>query len=206
MSHSRLSDHAPARSTDTRQRLLDSAARVLSTQPTASLDQLARAAGVGRATLHRHFASREALLREAARDGLRGLGAALAALDLAKLPPPAALRALVDTLVPHGQRLHFLVVTPELHGDARLLQLEARVDARLAALFEGFTRVGLLRADVPAAWLFAALEALLYAAWSAVARGEVAAQDAPRLLFETLLRGFGTARVRAAAGARRARS
>jgi AcrR family transcriptional regulator len=197
MRHSRLKQQEAHELPDTRQRLIDSTARVLSGEPSASLARLARAAGVGRATLHRHFASREALLRAAAHDGLRRLDAALAALDPKRRPAAAGLEALVDTLVPHGQRLHFLLVTPELRGDARLRRLEARIDARLAQHFEAFTQAGLLRADVPQAWLFAALEALLYAAWSAVARGELAAREAPGLLHETLLRGFGTANARA---------
>ncbi|MEV4256927.1 helix-turn-helix domain-containing protein, partial [Spirillospora sp. NPDC049652] len=43
--------------------ILGAATRHLNAEPTASMAQLAEAAGVSRATLHRHFASREDLLR-----------------------------------------------------------------------------------------------------------------------------------------------
>jgi serine phosphatase RsbU (regulator of sigma subunit) len=45
-----------------RERILDAAERMLERSPTASLSQIASAAGVSRSTLHRRFTSRDALL------------------------------------------------------------------------------------------------------------------------------------------------
>ena len=42
--------------------ILDAAARTLSVQPEASVEDIARAAGVSRQTVYAHFPSREALL------------------------------------------------------------------------------------------------------------------------------------------------
>lgn len=171
-------------------RLLAAAARVWSRDPAAGLGAIAQAAGVGRATLHRYFPGRPDLLRQAGVAGLVALAEALEGLD-ADLPPEAALRALFQVLVPFGDRLHFLVVTPELEGDSQIQAAEARVDARVLPLLERCTKAGLLRADLPPGWRDAVLEALLYATWAAVARGEVAPLAAPGLLHETVMRGLG---------------
>ncbi len=45
-----------------RERILDAAERMFERSPSASLTEIAKAAGVSRSTLHRRFASREALL------------------------------------------------------------------------------------------------------------------------------------------------
>lgn len=52
-------------SPSTPERILAAARRVLSADPTLSLDEVAREAGISRATIHRHFASRADLLAAA---------------------------------------------------------------------------------------------------------------------------------------------
>lgn len=49
-------------------RILDAAQRVLAREPSASMEQVAAAAGLGRATVHRHFPSRQALLEALVED------------------------------------------------------------------------------------------------------------------------------------------
>ncbi|MFN9216054.1 MAG: TetR/AcrR family transcriptional regulator [Gemmatimonadota bacterium] len=174
-----------------RDRIVEAAATVWAADPSATLDVVAQRAGVGRATLHRHFPSRAALIRTAALEGIAALAAALDAAALGQRRPAEALDALINILVPFGDRLHFLLVTGELIDDPDLAAAEAAVNGSIRQLLDSAAAAGVLRNDLPAAWRFRALEALLYAAWTAVAVGEIARLDAPELVRDTLRRGFG---------------
>ena len=81
-----------ADATRNRDQLLEVATRVFvsaGTEP--SMRAIAREAGVGIATLYRHFPTRESLVEAVYRDQVAGLTAGAREL-LAQLPPPAALR------------------------------------------------------------------------------------------------------------------
>jgi hypothetical protein len=68
---------------------------------------------------------------------------------------------------------------------------EAQIDAPIRQLLDDAANARELRAGVPSGWRFRALEALLYAAWTAVAEGTVARLDAPGLVRDAFRRGFG---------------
>ncbi len=174
----------------TRARILDAAAQVLSADPSAGLDAVAAAAGVGRATLHRHFTSRADLVRETGRTGLQQLSAALADAALDRRGPRDALRVLCEILVPFGDRLHFLLASPEVASDRVFADAERAVDARILPVLERCVATKVLDRRIPQAWLFRAFEALLYAAWTAVATGDLARNEAPSLLLDACLHGF----------------
>ncbi|WP_161606744.1 TetR/AcrR family transcriptional regulator [Myxococcus xanthus] len=181
---------------------MSAAARAFAVDPSAPLVDVARSAGVGRATLHRYFGSREELLREAGLDSLVQLEQALKAHRFARQAADVALESLVGALAPWGDRLRFLLVVSELSQEPSLKDTEARVDEQIMRILLRARDEGVLRQDLPSAWLFATFEALLYAAWTAVAQGDLAANDAARTLHETLLHGHGTGHL---AGARKAR-
>jgi AcrR family transcriptional regulator len=82
-----------------RERLLEVAVRAFSQDgPDATLEGIAREAGVGIGTLYRHFPTREALVEAAYRNELARLCDAVPDL-LAALPADAALRAWMDRFV-----------------------------------------------------------------------------------------------------------
>jgi TetR/AcrR family transcriptional repressor of mexCD-oprJ operon len=174
-----------------RARIVAAAIRVWSADPSAPLDLVASEAGVGRATLHRYFPGRADLLRAAALEGITALDAALQSAQLPGRAHHDALATMLAILVQFGDRLHFTLVAGELIGDAEVSAAEAEVDARLGLVLERAVEGGLLRAGVPTAWRFRAIEAMVYAAWTAVASGELAAQDAPGLVYDTVIRGLG---------------
>lgn len=131
-----------------RDHVLRSAAALLTRKSTATMDEVARAAGISRATLHRHFAGRDALVR-----ALEALGIAEceAALDRARLdegPAADAVRRLVNEIQPAAGLLAFL------YGENQLWEGEGQntgwlsLDTRISALFRRGQRDGELRIDL----------------------------------------------------------
>ena len=85
-----------------RDRLLDVARDALAADPEASLNSIAKAAGVGAGTLYRHFATREALVLGVYRKEVDSL-VALAPTLLAKHPPLQAFRMWCERLARFGR-------------------------------------------------------------------------------------------------------
>ena len=85
-----------------RDRILDVARDLLMGDPEASLNSVAKAAGVGAGTLYRHFPNREALVLALYQKEISTL-AALAPTLLAKHPPVRAFQAWCEKLVRFGK-------------------------------------------------------------------------------------------------------
>lgn len=174
-----------------RAQILEAAVRVLVEDPAASMQAIADAAGIGRATLHRAFPGRQDLLRSialtAAADAERLVAAARPEADSAR----AALARVVAALVPIGHRYSFLGQEPAFATDPEIRARTSEVDHSLDALFARGQREGTLRADVPLAWVSAVFDQLLFATWRGVRDGYLAPLDAPRVMLSTLLGGLG---------------
>ena len=178
--------------------LLQVAAEVLVADPRASLGEVAAAAGVGRTTLHKRYPTREALLLAVAHDSVDRFADAVADSGIALLAPhataadaTAALRRLVEALVPLGARLEFLLRQPSLDDDPALAARIEQLDAPIEEFVRRAQRAGAVRREMPVWWVVSTLYALTYSAWDGVARGRLAARDAPDLAFGALLAGIG---------------
>jgi AcrR family transcriptional regulator len=116
----------------------------------ATLESIARAAGVGIGTLYRHFPSREALIDAAYRSELARLCDSVPGL-LAALPPDRAMRAWMDYFVDYvttkrgmGEALPAVVAS----GGNPFAESRARLLAAIDALLRAGAQAGLLRPDV----------------------------------------------------------
>ncbi|MFJ3643028.1 TetR/AcrR family transcriptional regulator [Streptomyces sp. NPDC090108] len=172
-----------------REHVLRSAAALLTRKSTATMDEVARAAGISRATLHRHFAGRDALVR-----ALEALGIAEceAALDRARLDEglaSEAVRRLVREIQPAAGLLAFLYGENQLwEGDRQNAGWPA-LDTRIGAVFQRGQRDGELRIDLTPAWLTEALYGLIASCAWATLDGRVASRDFPTMVAELLLGG-----------------
>ncbi|MBO0681359.1 TetR/AcrR family transcriptional regulator [Mycolicibacterium sp. S2-37] len=172
-----------------RDQLLQSAADFLGRRPNATLDEIAAAVGVSRATLHRYFAGKPALM--AALDEL-AIAEMRAAIDSARLQEESAadaLRRLVSACRPVAPYLCLLYSqSQELDADESM-QGWAETDAAITALFERGQRAGEFRPDLSAAWLTEALYSLVAGAGWVIQVGRVAERDFDHMITELLLNG-----------------
>lgn len=172
-----------------RDHVLRSAAALLTRKSTATMDEVAKAAGISRATLHRHFAGRDALVRALEALGIAECEAALDAARLAEGPAADAVHRLVREIEPAAGLLAFLYTENQLFEGDGQNQGWTRIDDRIAALFRRGQQSGEFRIDLTPAWLTEALYGLLASAAWAVSEGRVAPKDFTHMIVELLLGG-----------------
>ncbi|MEV5507169.1 TetR/AcrR family transcriptional regulator [Streptomyces orinoci] len=171
-----------------RDQVLRAAAALLTRKATASMDEIARAAGIGRATLHRHFAGRDALVRALEELGIAEFERALDRAHPEEGDAAEAVRRLIAASEPVAGILAFLFTENQLYEDG-VNEGWNRLDARVQALFRRGQEEGTFRLDLSAAWLTEALYGLIGTGAWAVHDGRVAAKDRTRMVSELLLGG-----------------
>src|SRR5436189_2147271 len=135
-----------------RERVLEAAKAVFSAGGAdASLEAVAKRAGVGIGTLYRHFPTREALLEAAYRNEVTQLSDAADEL-LAAHAPDEALELWMDRFVAYagakkgmGNALRAMVSSSELFADARRMNVAA-----IERMLEAGAQSGTIRSDVGA--------------------------------------------------------
>ncbi|MEU0949646.1 helix-turn-helix domain-containing protein [Streptomyces canus] len=171
-----------------RDHVLRSAAALLTRKSTATMDEVAKAAGISRATLHRHFAGRDALVRALEEHGIAECEAALDAARLDEGSASGAVRRLVREIEPVAGLLAFLYGENELWEDGGG-DSWSRLDLRIASVFVRGQQNGEFRIDLSPVWLTEALYGLVAScAWAAQA-GRVAPKDFTHMITELLLGG-----------------
>ncbi|MFK4147882.1 TetR/AcrR family transcriptional regulator [Streptomyces sp. NPDC004065] len=172
-----------------RDHVLRSAADLLTRKSTATMDEVAKAAGISRATLHRHFAGRDALVRALEALGIAECEAAVDAARLEEGSASDAVRRLVREIQPAAGLLAFLYGENQLWEGERQHDGWVRLDARIGAVFERGRNSGEFRAELTPAWLTEALYGLIASCAWAVQDGRVAAREFPTMIAELLLGG-----------------
>ncbi|MET7640503.1 TetR/AcrR family transcriptional regulator [Streptomyces sp. NPDC005438] len=169
--------------------LLTTIAEHLARRPTASMDQVARSAGISRATLHRQFANRDVLVRRLEQLALRRLGSVLETARIDEGPADQAVRRVVDQVQPHASLLAFLFTENQLFEPEAVHQGWQALDDRFVELFRRGQHEGVFRVDLTAVWLTEALYALVTGCAWAVLEGRVAGRDAQWMVTTLLLDG-----------------
>lgn len=145
--------HRPSRRADAEQnraRILEVARTALSASSDATLNSIAKQAGVGQGTMYRHFPSREALLLAVYRHDVQAVIDAAPAL-LAAHPPVEALRLWFDRLASYGRIKLGVAQAVEAATRADLSgEYYDQVIAAITLLLDAGKREGVLRPDVDA--------------------------------------------------------
>lgn len=170
--------------------ILQAAAQTLSAEPDASVEDIARAAGVTRQTVYAHFPSREALLDAVVEQATAEVTAAFDAAGLEDAAPGEALIRLLDAGWAASARYPFLWHLPAVSPD-RDLERHGPVVGRLRELIRRGQKAGDFDASVSADWLLSAGLALGRAAEDEVKAGRMTIQDASRAVRNSFVRLFG---------------
>jgi AcrR family transcriptional regulator len=171
--------------TRTRRAILDAAVTVLARDSSASLGEVAAAAGVGRTTLHRYFAERSDLMAALAVHTLERVAAATERAALDRGAAPAALERLCREYFELGDALTLMFNDPQISA-AESWQEEAEHDRALFALIERGQAEGTIDAAMSAVWIQYTLWALLYSAWSLMREQSLPRHEALELCLRSL--------------------
>jgi TetR/AcrR family transcriptional regulator, mexCD-oprJ operon repressor len=169
--------------------ILDAAAAVLAERGlTASMSEIAAAAGVGRATLYRYYPNRDALLTGMIRAATDELQTRLAAADLEAVPVEVALGRLARAFLTAGAKYAVLAgVDKKGLGDSD--ELEAQVRRPVRELIDRGLADGTFRQEIGADVLLNALAALLEHGLARVMAGEAGIESVVDSLVDLFLNG-----------------
>lgn len=147
-----------------RVRLLAAAREELGRDPDASLDEIARAAGVVRRTLYGHFPNREALVDALAAEAEERLEEAFLAARRPGAEPAAALAGLILASWGVGDHYRMLISLARRRlGEERLRAILAPARAEAVAILERGQRDGSFGTHLPAPVLALATESVVLA-------------------------------------------
>lgn len=167
------------------ERILSVTTELIATDPGASMERVAAAAGVSRATLYHHFRSRDALM-DALTD--RSIGEITAALAEARADEGAAPEAMHRVLRAAWQvigRYRGLVIVNQRLERGELRARLAPALAPVRALIARGQRDGAFDPDLPAEWLLTTVIDLIHGASRQVTGGAMDPATAERALLRT---------------------
>ena len=185
------SEKAPrrnARHRNNRVAIMEAAISALNANAGATMSEIAARAGVGRATLHRHFRTRNDLVLAIGAQCVEEMKAAVLAVDAVNVPPAERLRAMFEAVIPLGDRHNFLGFES---ADDEVTRSGYQAQLRwAAALVEDLKAAGDIAPDVPSRWVVGQIDQLVWSAWNAVADGFLDVPEASDLALRTLMDGL----------------
>jgi AcrR family transcriptional regulator len=170
--------------------VLDAAIQVLARRPDASMDEIARAAGVSRQTVYAHFPSRDALIDAVIERGTTEFTGLLDGVDLDQAPPAQALTRLLEAGWRVAARYPFLWLQPAV-DPGKDADRHAPVLDRMLDIVQRGQASGDFDDTVPAHWLLSACLALGRATEDEVKAGRMTIEQATHAVRQGVLRLLG---------------
>jgi AcrR family transcriptional regulator len=170
--------------------ILDAALRCLANDPLTSINDIAKAAGVGRVTLYGHFATRAELVDAAFQHAVEQAERVLDAVDLTGDPHAALTRLVASSWrIVDRSRTLLLAAQRELPAE-RIRAHHDQPMRRVRALLERGRHDGAFRDDLPTDWLVATFYSILHGAAAEITAGRLDPDRAAGAITATLLAAY----------------
>jgi TetR/AcrR family transcriptional regulator, mexCD-oprJ operon repressor len=176
----------------TRAAIIDSAAAVFAERAEAtSMEEIASAAGVARATLYRSFSNREQLVGAMAEASVRELAARIEQAHLEAIPFEEGLARVARAIIATGSKYAALNGDTAKHSEA-YPAFDSRVLEPIRALFRRAIADGSVREDLPSDVLIDLFSGLIKAALDATTSGRQGIEGAAATVTTFFLHGAST--------------
>lgn len=175
-------------------KLAGALAIALAQKPRANLQQIAKSAGISKATLYRISPTREGVIKLLLDRASNHLQDALLKANLTTPPHLEALTRLTENVM-QGSAYYLFWNTAQWVQmlDEKDLDEQQPVPSVYGEVLEEFflngQKAGVFRIDMPAKWLVKAYDSLLYTAVESAQRGEIATVGMATMVSKTFLQG-----------------
>ncbi len=170
-------------------RIVEVAARLLGSNPNVGMGEVGAAAGVSRATVYRHFPTREALIAAIQVQAIEQSEQALLACRLDEGSATDALRRLCTAWLDVAER-YALAEVGHATDEETLAHRRRVLGDPLRALIERGRAGGEFSATLSTEWCIRSFGALLLAGARGVADGTLTHDEAPHVVFRSLHEGL----------------
>lgn len=172
------------------EQLFHDVAAALVANPGASTSEIAKTAGVSRATLHRVFGDRDSLVESVYGWLLDLCDRVFDQADIDSGPIEAALDRLIEDCYPLAQSYWLLTATPRLEETGEIGPRLREQDQRLEDFFARGQAEGVFRPDLTARWMSYSFGGQVMSAWYLVEDGYAGEMEVPRLIREATFGGL----------------
>jgi TetR/AcrR family transcriptional regulator, mexCD-oprJ operon repressor len=168
--------------------ILAAALDALAGDPDVSMAEIARRAGVVRATIYVHFPTRESLLDAVMERAVADVARAMTDAEPQRGEPKEALERVLRATWKELGRFHALLAINI--GRLSVEELHRRhlpMTTLLVPLIERGQKTGVFRSDLPVAWDVAVIRSIVHTASAELKSGRISAAEVEPVMLETVL-------------------
>lgn len=170
--------------------ILDEATKCLIENPGASMNEIADAAGIGIATLHRYVENREQLMVHLSFRAIEVVAETIQPIKLDEDRYESYIPELIEALIPLGDKIYFLNHDPSVNSNKEIEEKDQVLRKPLLHAIDFLQQKGHFREDVNKNWIVDVLYSLLFLTWQQVFEGNIARNSAAELVVSTFYQGF----------------